>query len=284
MLTVWRIAVSLFDLHSLRRKESSLQINWHWFFICMFKCIWSLLLLPNYKLKNPWMWWYVSYVFLCSTSVLLYLYTIFWLLLFVSWQRRGPVRWWCRKRRFPEMWVCDSVDFMSAQQAWQKHLLMVSLCPAGKDVPHRWLLCNWNDRRQLKQSKQWWVDIVLDYLLVLCLASLLGKVIVSMPTCTISRSPFFLFCHILFFWLPLCFHARCTIWSCPVTSARDVGFLTSCCSLLFSSWRVEWWLVDILVQIGKIRSLLHKSDIWGPFDCLTLRRTVFWCGFVFLPL
>ena len=164
----------------------------------MFKCIWSLLLLPNYKVKNPWMWWYVSSVFLCSTSVLLYLYTIFWLLLFVSWQRRGPVRWWCRKRRFPEMWVCDSVDFMSAQQAWQKHLLMVSLCPAGKDMPHQWLLCNWNDRWQSKQSKQWWVDIVLDYLLVQCLTSLLGRVIVSMPTCTISRSPFFLLSYFVF--------------------------------------------------------------------------------------
>jgi hypothetical protein len=82
MLTVWRIAVSLFDLHSLCRKASSLQINWHWLFICMF-CIWSILLLPNYKVKKPWMWWYISSVFLCSTSALLYLYTIFWLLFFV---------------------------------------------------------------------------------------------------------------------------------------------------------------------------------------------------------
>ena len=75
---------------------------------------------------------------------------------------------------------------------------MVSLCPAGKDVPHRWLLCNWNDRRQSKQSKQWWVYIVLDYLLVQCLTSLLGRVIVSMPTCTISRSPFFLLSYFVF--------------------------------------------------------------------------------------
>lgn len=100
------------------------------------------------------------------------------------------------------MWVCDSVDFLCAQQAWQEHLLMGSPCPAEKDMPYvllgrichtQWFHCNWNDRWQSKQSKRWWVDIVLDYLLVLRLTSLLGRVIVSMPTCTIPRSHSFLF-------------------------------------------------------------------------------------------
>lgn len=52
MLTLWRIVISLFDLHSLHRKPSSLQINWHWFSICMLKCIWPLLLLTNYKVTK----------------------------------------------------------------------------------------------------------------------------------------------------------------------------------------------------------------------------------------
>lgn len=142
------------------------------------------------------------------------------------------------------MWVCDSVDFMSAQQAWQKHLLMVSVRPAGKDVPHRWLLCNWNDRWQLKQSKQWWVDIVLDYLLVLCLTSLLGRVIVSMPPCTISRSRFSLFCHILFFWLFIVFprplyHMRLPCYFCQGCWISD--FMLFHFVLLLTYWVMACW-------------------------------------------
>ena len=42
---------------------------------------------------------YISSVFLCSTSALLYC-NIFWLLGFVIWQWWRVVRWWCWKWRF----------------------------------------------------------------------------------------------------------------------------------------------------------------------------------------
>ena len=179
-------------------------------------CIWSILLLPNYKVKShgcgdTYLLYSCVLLVLCCTCIL---YSD---CCFLSWQRRGPVRWWCRKRRFPEMWVCDSVDFISAQQAWQKHLLMVSLCPAWKDVPHRWLLCNWNDRRQSKQSKQWRVDIVLDYLLVLCLTSQQGYSFEAhLYNINISFLSFLSFC---FLWLSIVFsrplyHIRLPCYFC----------------------------------------------------------------------
>lgn len=125
---------------------------------------------------------------------------------------------------------------------------------------------------------------MLNYLLILCLTSLRSKVIVSMPTCTISRSPLFLFFIFYFFWLSIVFFT-------PAVPYEDVLIRQGCWIpafmllpfvLLLTCWVMTWLH---LVRTGEVHSPLHESGLGWPY-CLFNSQAYcafnFWCGIIFL--